>query len=302
MIRLVTDSVSSVPPALAAANGIELVPLSIVHGTEQFVDEGSELDAFYEKLPGMLDDPVATTTSLPSQLEFEERFDRIADAGDQLLGVFMGSSLSGTFDCALRAARSVAARHAGFRFRIVDSTTCCMDEGLPVLEGAAGVAAGADLDACARLVADAIASSRIVFAPMTLSYLQRGGRIGNAAALVGNLMKICPVLSVEDGSIDTLSKARTHKKALRAIREKLADEAGAYGLKDVAVQYVAARDEAMTWAHEEIEPMLGRKVPVMPCTSVVGVHVGPAIGVAYCCAKPVPGKLTTDVGELVFAS
>lgn len=302
MIRLVTDSVSSVPSALAAEDGIELVPLTIVHGSEQFVDEGSKLDAFYGKLPHMLDDSVATTTSLPSQLEFEERFDRIADAGDQLLGVFMGSSLSGTFDCALRAARSVAARHAGFRFRIIDSTTCCMDEGLPVLEGAAGIAAGADLDACAQLVARAIASSRIVFAPMTLSYLQKGGRIGNAAALVGNLMKICPVLSVEDGSINTLSKARTHRKALRAIRDKLADEAGAYGLKEAAVQYIAARDEAMAWAHDEIEPMLGRTVPVIPCTSVVGVHVGPAVGVAYCCAKPVPGKFTSNPDELVFAS
>lgn len=300
MIRIVTDSTASIPHDLARANNIEVVTLYLNRNGVEYEDATIDIDAFYRDIYDMIDD--IPKSSQPSQAQLEEMFEGIAEDGDELLGIFISEKMSGTFDLALRAARTVASRHVGFAYRIVDSSSNSFDEGWPVFAAVAGRDVGCTLDQCCRLVERSIASSRWLFTPESLRFLKAGGRIGTASALLGNLMKLCPILTVSDGETATFAKVRTQKKALAAIADKLRADIAEYGLKNVVVHYIGSPDEARAWAREVIENIAGCEVPVIPVSPCIGLHVGPAIGLVYECEHELPGKLSVNPSTLVYAS
>ena len=300
MIRIVTDSTASIPQDLASANGIETLSLFINYKGVEYKDATMDIDAFYQDIYHMVDD--IPTSSQPAQGRIEELFKRVAEAGDELVGVFMSSRMSGTLNAALQAARSVASSYADFRFRIVDSMSNSFDEAWSVLAAAAARTKGCTLEQCGEAAAMAAASSRFLFTPESLRFLKAGGRIGNGAALLGTLMKIRPIFTVTDGETMTFAKVRTHKKAVETIVEKFKSDIDEFGLRNVVVHYIGLPDEAMKWAREVIEPLCGRPVSVIPVSPVIGLHVGPAVGVAYECEKPLPGRLSVDSSGLVYSA
>lgn len=270
------------------------------HEGVEYRDATMDVDAFYEDIYDMVDN--IPTSSQPSQGELEEVFEQAAEAGDDVVGIFMSSDMSGTVESALRAARSVGARHADFKYRIVDSLSNSFDEAWSVLAAAAARSAGCTLDQCCKVAQKAIACSRFLFTPESLRFLKAGGRIGTAAALLGSIMKLCPILTVTDGVTTTYAKVRTHKKALATIADKFRDDVNRFGLKNAIVHYIGSADEARAWAREVIDPICGYKVAVVPVSPVIGLHVGPAVAIAYECEEPLPGKLTPGVQAPVYAS
>lgn len=300
MIRIVTDSTASIPHEVARENGIEVVTMYVNRDGREYEDATMDLEAFYTDIYDMVDN--IPKSSQPSQGQLEGLFESIAEAGDELLGIFMSSKMSGTVDGALRAARSVAARHAGFKYRIVDTWSNSFDEGWPVFAAVAGRDSGCGLDQCCELVGKSMLSSRYLFTPESLRFLKAGGRIGAASALLGGLMKLCPILTVVDGETSTFAKVRTQKRALNAIAEKLKEDIEEFGLKNIVVHYIGSPAEAAKWAREIIEPIVSREVPVVPVSACIGVHVGPAIGVVYECEHALRGKMTVDPASLVYAS
>ena len=300
MIRIVTDSTASIPSDVAQENNIEVVSLYLNYQGREYEDATMDIDAFYKDIYDMIDD--IPTSSQPSPSVFEKVFEQAAAAGDDVLGIFMSADMSGTVDSALRSARSVAARHADFNFRIIDTLSNSFDEAWSVLAAAAGRAAGCSLDQCAKLVEKSVASTRFLFTPESLRFLKAGGRIGTAAALLGNLMKLCPILTVTDGKTATYAKVRTHKKAVAKITEKFKADIENFGLKNAIVHYIGSADEARAWAREVIEPICGREIAVVPVSPVIGLHVGPAVGIAYECHQALPEKLTRNMKVPVYAS
>lgn len=293
MIKIITDSVASIPADEARDAGIEIVTLYVNRDGVEYADAAMDLDAFYADIYDMVDD--IPTSSQPSQLVLEELFEDAAEAGDEVLGIFISSELSGTYEGAVRAARAVKARNIDFTYVIVDSTSCGYDEAWPVFDAVAARDAGEDLAGCAAAALRGIESTRFLFTPETLTFLQRGGRIGNAAALLGNLIQLSPVLTVSDGKADTFAKVRTRKKALDKIVQTFKADVEAYGLKRVMVHYIGDKNPAVAWAREVVEPLVGHAVDVLPVSPVIGLHVGPAVGIAYECARLLTGKITGSV-------
>lgn len=301
MIKVVTDSVASLPAELAESENIEVVTLYINEGDTEHVDATMDVDDFYTRIYDMADNP--PTSSQPSQSKLEELFERIAKDGDELLGIWISTGLSGAFDGALRAARAVESRNITFKYCMIDSSSCGYDEAFPVLEGARAVREGKSLKEACAAVLHAIQCTRFLFTPESLTFLQKGGRIGNAAALVGNLVKLAPVLTVVDGTPESGPKVRTRKKAKAKIQEMMQHDIDTCGgLKDLVVHYIGDKKPAVEWAREFFEPLLKHPVPVRPVSPVVGMHVGPAIGIAYECHKPLEGKITGDVSRLAVAN
>lgn len=299
MVKIVTDSVASIPAEVVRNRDIEVVSLYVNREGHEYREADMDVAAFYEDIADMIDNP--PTSSQPSQHALEELFGRAAEVGDEVLGIFMSSKMSGTFEGAVRAARAVRERFEQFRCTLVDSTSNCGDEMFAVLDAADARDAGASLAECARAATDAVASSRFIFAPESLAFLKAGGRIGGASALLGGLLQISPVLTVADWETATLAKVRTWKKTLARMVDTFKEDVEACGLKRVVVHYIGVAAPAVQWAREAVEPVVGHAVEVLPVSPVIGVHVGPAVGLAYECERPVPGKLTAPASELVFS-
>lgn len=290
MIRIITDSLASISPDEAKTLGVEVATLFIHHDGAEYADATMDHEKFYKNINDMKDN--LPTSSQPSQFELERLFEDAAVSGDEVLGIFVSSGLSGTYDGALRAARAVKARHIDFTYVMVDSTSCGYDEAWPVLAAVHARSAGEDLATCAAAVLESIECCRFLFVPESLTFLQKGGRIGNAAALLGNMIHLCPVLTVKDGVTETMAKVRTYKKALQKIIDIFKEDVEKHGLKNIMVHYIGDKAPALAWAHEVVEPLVGRVVPVVPVSPVIGMHVGPAIGIAYECTTALAGKLT----------
>ena len=214
MIKVVTDSVASLPKELIEEENIEVVSLFLNEDGHEHVDATMDLDDFYTRIYDMADNP--PTSSQPSQSTLEELFESFAKAGHEVLGIWISTGLSGAFDGVLRAARSVESRNINFKYCMIDSSSCGFDEAFPVLEGARAVREGKTLAEAAQTVLEAIKSTRFLFTPESLTFLKKGGRIGGAAALLGNLIKLAPVLTVVDGTPEPMAKVRTLSRSRKS--------------------------------------------------------------------------------------
>lgn len=297
MIRVITDSTVYLPPEVRNAPDVRVLSLFVRHAGEEYVETQMDIDAFYGRIGEMIKD--IPTSSQPSPLLVEEELEDAARAGDSVIGLFLSSGLSGTFEGVIRAARVVEARHASFEYAIIDTNSTGGDSSGPVLEAIDAVRAGYSLSHCVQRALFGVQSSRIIFAPESLDYLRAGGRIGAAGALLGGLMNIRPVLTVTDGSVRVLAKVRSQKKALARILAQLDEDIHqAGGLKRLVVHYIGSKEPAIKWAREVVEPLVGHSVDVVPVSPVVGCHVGPAMGIAYQCNNPLALKVTGNVQQL----
>lgn len=300
MIKIVTDSVASIPDDMLIGKQVEIVSLYLHREDTEYVDSEIDIDTFYADIYTMVDS--LPTSSQPSQQRLEKVFESIARAGDELLGIFVSSGLSGTLDGVLRAAKSIKAKLPSFNYAIIDSMSCGFDEAWPVFEALNAAEKGKSLSECVEATTRAIRSTRFLFTPETLTFLQKGGRIGNAAALLGNLIQLSPVLTVIEGKAATVAKIRSRKKALDRIVRDFKNDIDTYGLKNIVVHYIGDKKPALEWASTVIEPLLQRTVRTVPVSPVIGMHVGPAVGIAYECLREMPYKFPTTTPHLVYTA
>ena len=155
VIRIVTDSTASIPEYVADQHDIDVVSLHLHWKGMEYEDSSMDVDSFYEDIYEMITD--IPTSSQPSLASIERIFEEAAEEGDDVIGVFMSSSMSGTMNCALNAARSVASRYKKFNFRIIDAMSNSFDEAFPVLAAVEGRDAGCSLDEGCDRVKHAIA-------------------------------------------------------------------------------------------------------------------------------------------------
>lgn len=273
MIRIVTDSSCDLPPALVGQYGLEVVPLTIRFGSDEYVD-GRDLEPgdFWKKLRSSDQLP---ETAAPSAGSFLQAFQALFDAGATgIVALTLSGQLSGTYQSAV-----IAAEQLGYPIRVLDSRTVSMGLGLPVLAAARAASAGGDLAAVVETAVDAADGTHVLAALQTLEFLKRGGRIGGAQALVGSLLDIKPLIAVEDGVVNAAGRVRTRSKAKHALSVHVRDRADR--IVEVAVLHGDAADvEPFVESIADVLP--GRTPIVAQLGPVVGTHSGPGtLGVAY---------------------
>lgn len=275
MIRLVTDSSSDLPLGLAQEHAVEVVPLTIRFGDEEYVDREELTHAdFWTKLSSSA---LLPETSAPGVGRFQDAYRKLAAEGaDGVVAVCISSRLSATYQSAVIAAERL---EVGIPVKVVDSATVSMALGFQVLEGARAAAAGGSLDAVAAAARSAVAKTNLLAALETLEFLKRGGRIGGAQAFFGGLLDVKPLVSFRDGVVAPAGRVRTRSKALAAIEARVATMAAR--LAEVAVLHGAAPDAPLL--RERLATLLpADRVSMAELGPVVGTHSGPGvIGVAY---------------------
>ena len=261
-VRIVTDSSCDLTDEEVAAHGIEVVPLSIRFGDEEFEDRTQlSVEQFYEKLAAS---SVLPETAAPAPGKFEAAFRRQAAAGaDAVVCVNLSAGLSATMQSAQNAAKALEGE---LDVRVLDSRSITSGLGTQVLLAAEAAASGASVDEVVALVESVSARTHVVGALDTLDNLKKGGRIGGAQALLGSLLSIKPIVDISSGTVEEAGKARTRRRALEAVRDKVV-EAGA--VEHLCVTHGFAPD---------LDDMLRLLAEHHPLESIRVGHIGPVIG------------------------
>lgn len=279
-VKIIVDSTADLTPEVAVRVGI--VPLTIHFGEKEYIS-GVDIDAklFYEKL---VESDVLPTTSQPTPYVFTQAFREAVKAGDTVVCITVSSKLSGTYQSAVIA----AADFPGKVF-VVDSLTVAIGSGI-LTEYALRLA---DRGLGAEEIAWKLLQKRerihVLALVDTLEYLKKGGRISPTVAFAGGLLNIKPVITVSEGEVKLLGKARGSKQGNNLLVQEISKAGGVdfgkplmlgyTGLSDAMLQkYIL--DSAALW-EGKVE-----KLPVSIVGSVVGTHVGPgAVAVAFFAAE-----------------
>ena len=213
-VRIVTDSVSDIPPSVARANDITVVPLYVAIGGETYRD-GVDItaDDFYARLEGISRLP---TTSQPSVADFQGIYRRLLEQGHQMVSIHVSAKLSGTFNSALQARESLGGES---QIEIVDSQLAGGAMALLVLSGARWAREMSDHRQVARRVSQSIGGNQGFVLVDTLKYLQMGGRIGKAQAFVDGVLQFKPILSIRNGETHPVERPRTRRRAMTRLVE-----------------------------------------------------------------------------------
>jgi DegV family protein with EDD domain len=268
-VRIVTDSSSDLPPGDAERLGVEVVPLSIRFGTDEYTD-GVDLSVgqFYDKLASAADLP---ETAAPSPGSFEAAFRRQAEAGaDQVVCINLSSGLSATIQSAQNAARVVG---DDLDVRVVDSRTITAGLGTLVTVAADMAAGGAGADDIVATVESMVARTHVIGALDTLDNLKKGGRIGGAQALLGSLLSIKPLLDISSGEVEEAGRARTRRKALEWLRDRIFERPA---VEHLCVAHGMAPDLEQMLAL--LSPRYGPdQIRVTLIGPTIGTHGGPRV-------------------------
>jgi DegV family protein with EDD domain len=273
VIHVVTDSTSDFAKEDAQALGLTVVPLTIRFGDEQFRD-GVDIDSdeFYRRLPKATVQP---TTSQPSPEQFATVYrELLRDPGDSVVSIHISAKLSGT----LQSANLAAQEFDSARLHLVDSES--VSAGLQLLIRAAvdDIAAGLDAAAVAAAATRRRPGVGIYVLLDTLTYLQRGGRIGRAQAMLGSLLSVKPVLTVEGGEVAPVGRVRSRSQGLDMIVERLRAK---LPLRGLAAFHCGAPDLLPELRSRLIALVPDMEVTVGQVGPVVGVYAGPGgIGIA----------------------
>jgi DegV family protein with EDD domain len=272
MIRLVTDSSCDLPVEVRDSLGITVVPLTVRFGDETFTD-GVDLDnaAFWSRLANSEGLP---ETAAPSAGAFIDAYEALAaDGAEGVVVVTLSAALSATHQSAVIAAENFS----GIPVRVIDSRTVSMALGLAAIAGAEVAAEGADMDTVVAVTDESAQAMEIYAALDTLEFLRRGGRVGSAQAMIGGMLDVKPIITVDEGVVAAAGRVRTRSKARAAIVDR--------ALANVSSPRMAVFHGAADGIDELVATIRsggGGHALVAELGPVVGTHSGPGVvGVAY---------------------
>ncbi|MGL4991690.1 MAG: DegV family protein [Sarcina sp.] len=278
-IKIVTDSTSYIPQEFIDKYDIKVVSLNVIMDgvSQREVDIDDKI--FYDKLANADQFP---TSSQPAMDEFEALFEEPVKNGDEVLGIFMSSKLSGTYSTSHLIKEMVLEKYPNAKIELVDSLNTTMSMGFIVVEAAKLASKGKmNLEEIKNFAMEMTKRVDIIFIPGSLNHLRKGGRIGKAAALIGGLLKITPLLHVVDGSVEVLDKVRTHKKAVTRMFDEIKLKMDENGLGQAVVYHILNKEEAIE-IKQRLKDELNLDCHIMDIGAVIGLHVGPkSVGIAY---------------------
>ena len=273
--RIIVDSTSDLLPAIKQQ--VHTVPLTVHFGQEEYVD-GVTIDhkTFYEKL---IETDVHPSTSQASPVTFEMEYEKAREAGEAAVVITLTSKLSGTYQSATIASADYD------NIYIVDSGTVAIGGGILVEYALNLVNQGLEAKEIAEKLEEAKSKIVIVALVDTLEYLKKGGRISKAVAFAGGVLNIKPVLSVEDGEIKMLGKARGSKMGNNLLVEEIEKAGGVDFSMPLLLGYTGLSDAMLLKYIEDSKHLWEGNVDEVRYTSigsVIGTHAGPgAVAVAF---------------------
>jgi DegV family protein with EDD domain len=266
---VVLDSTADFPDAQERFPNFRVVPLYVRFGDESYRDYVEmPVDEFYARLQTAAELP---TTSQPTPGDFLAAYETLG-AYDRILSLQISSTLSGTF----ASAESAAQLLGGDRARVIDTRTVSASIALIAIGIQERLERGTTDEEVDAFIARYQASHRLLFTVKSLEYLKKGGRIGRAAALAGNLLNVKPILTIRDGEVVPLKRVRGNQKAFAEFRDLFVSSTTDSPRLQVGIAHAAA-PERLEAVRELVEHERPNASIVIATTlgTVVGTHAGP---------------------------
>ncbi|KXZ39248.1 EDD domain protein, DegV family [Alkalithermobacter thermoalcaliphilus JW-YL-7 = DSM 7308] len=274
-IKVIVDSTSYIPKQLIEKYDITVIPLSVVFEDEVIKETDITNEEFYEKLNKI------PTSSQPTVQEIYNIFEKVIEDGYDIVGVFISSLKSGTYNTACMVKDMILENYPNANIELIDSKSTAMQLGYAALCAAKEAKERKTIKEVVEKVNENIKRSRFLFIPDTLEYLRKGGRIGTAKALLGSILQLKPILTVKDGKTDVITKVRSKKKAVKEMIDIFMEDVKEYGLCEAIIHHINCEEEAKQFA-QAVENLVKQPIDICPIGPVVGVHVGPgALGIVY---------------------
>jgi len=276
VIKIVTDTLTGFPLETMRARGIPIIPQIVIFGETSYRDD-SEIDTatFLQKLKASRVNP---KTAAPPPHLYHPIFAQAAQNGDTVLVIAPSAKVSGT----VRSAQTAKTDYPSADIRIIDTQTLACNQGTLTLIADEMRKAGKSADEIEARINELTPRGHVYFVLDTLEYLRRGGRIGAAKALLGELLQVKPILQIKDGQVAPFDQERTKKRAVGRLIEIVAgqvrDRTDAY----LCVIHIEAEEEAQA-LRAELSARTGlRDIPMYTLPPAIVVHAGPkALGVGF---------------------
>ena len=279
---VVTGSAAQVPPEIARQLGIVILPLVIIVEGKEYLD-GIDLfpGELYQK---MRTQKIEIKTAAPNVGQYYACFKRIIDQQESdVLCISLSGKLSSDYTAAVDAAKMLSGENPRNKVTVIDSLRAAAPQGLLAVEAAKRLRAGETIEDVVQYLMDARHRSGLIAALDSLDYLAQGGRIGKAAYLVGSVLQIVPILTIDDeGIVMPSTIIRKKEKIIPGILSILAKETPGFTKLGLSVMHADAVEEAevLRQSLKELNPTLD--IPIGEFTPVMGAHAGPGlIGLGY---------------------
>jgi len=275
-VKIIVDSTADMPPQVRAR--VDVVPLTIHFGETEYID-GVTIDSktFYEML---VESDVLPTTSQATPYAFETAFRAAVEAGYEVVCITCASKLSGTYQSAV-----IAAEEFEGRVHVVDSRTIAIGGGILTEYALKLLDRGLSAEEIAWKLLQKREDVRVLALLDTLEYLKKGGRISSAAAIAGGILNIKPVITITDGEIRVLGKARGSRQGNNLLVQEIQKAGGVDFGKPVLLGYTGISDQLLKKYIRDSASLWQEHVDTLPIEvvgSTVGTHAGPgAVAVAF---------------------
>lgn len=273
MLRIITDSSSDFSLEEALEKGCELIPLKVIEDEKTYRDRiDLTVEELYKK---MLEEQKVLKTSQPSPTDFLRVFEDVKEKGDEALVLVLSKELSGTYQSAMIAKEMVE----DATIEVIDTNQVTIPQKLLVLEALKMRDEGKSLKEIMDRIQVLMNRVRVIAVIDTLEYLVKGGRLSKTAGFAGSLIDLKPLVTVQDGKVAVIAKARGKKKALEKLWSKVEEEI------DMKMPMLLVYSGSMDYVKElqkflEEKGIQIEKMDAIGCA--IGVHVGPgACGLAY---------------------
>ena len=277
-VALVTDSTSYIPKEIREKYPITVVPQVVIWEGQTYEDDVTMTpEQFYTRLRTA---KVMPSTSQVSVVNMHKAFSSLLEQGYDVLGVFISSKLSGTFQSGVLGRDQLTSGKE--KVDLVDSNTTAMALGFMVLSAARAAVEGASLAECKALAEKARDHVGVYLTVETLEFLHRGGRIGGATRFLGTALNLKPIMEITGGRVEAVERVRTRGKALDRLVELVAERCAGKSPVRMATLHADAEGEAKVLL-DKITPLVNPVESVFAAVSpAVGANAGPGtVGLAW---------------------
>ena len=270
--KILTDSTADLPESWTQEHDVQVLGLTIQLDGQTYETVGPD-KLTSEQLLAKMESGSKPTTSQINVGQFEDVFRQYAQEGTAVLYVAFASALSGTYQSAVMAREMVLEDYPEAIITILDTKAASMGEGLLVMKAVEARAAGQSLEQTTDLLQSLVPRVKTYFLVDDLNHLMRGGRISKAAALMGSLVNIKPIIAVTaDGSLDSVAKVRGKKKAqaevVRMTLETISEPL-------VVIAYAGEKEVAENVKEQLLASGQVTEVLILPLGPVISTHTGP---------------------------